>query len=91
MKINFAVVGHRSEQFRPQGTECVNIFVDSLYKSFKSDFDVVFVDNQSEPPFKDDDIFKLNKETFEREHASLKIQYNNLEVEYVSREPQYKY
>ena len=58
MKINFAVVGHRSEQFRPQGTECVNIFIDSLYKSFKSDFDVVFVDNQSEPPFKDDDIFK---------------------------------
>ena len=41
--------------------------------------------------YKDADIFKLNKETFEREHASLKIQYNNLEVEYVSREPQYKY
>jgi hypothetical protein len=41
--------------------------------------------------YKDDDIFKLNKEIFEREHSSLRVQYDNLEVEYVSREPQYKY
>ena len=29
MKISFAVVGHRSQQFRPQGTECVNHFINT--------------------------------------------------------------
>jgi hypothetical protein len=51
MKVNFAVVGHRSEQFRPQGTECVQKFLNTLYESYKDEFNLVFVDNQSVPPF----------------------------------------
>jgi hypothetical protein len=58
MKIYFAVVGHRSEKFRPQGTECVNLFIDSLYKSYKEDFNLVFVDNQSEPSFEKEDVLQ---------------------------------
>ena len=41
--------------------------------------------------YKDPDVFAVNKEIFEKEHFSLKSQYDNLEVEYVTREPQYKY
>ena len=41
--------------------------------------------------YKDEDIFTVNKEIFEREHLSLTRQYDNLEVEYVSYEPKYKY
>ena len=41
--------------------------------------------------YKDPDVFAVNKEIFELEHSSLKFQYDNLEVEYVTMEPQYKY
>ena len=41
--------------------------------------------------YKDEDIFAVNKEIFEREYVSLKLQYENLEVEYTSYEPKYKY
>ena len=41
--------------------------------------------------YKDPDVFAVNKELFEREYTELKVQYHNLEVEYVTMEPQYKY
>ena len=61
MKISFAVVGHRSQQFRPQGTECVQKFLNTLYDSYDDEFNLVFVDNQSEPPLKDEPVLQ-NKE-----------------------------
>jgi len=45
----------------------------------------------SREKYKDPDVFSVNKEIFEREHASLKNQYENLEVEYVSYDATYKY
>ena len=45
----------------------------------------------SRSKYKDPDVFKVNKEIFEREHASLKNQYENLEVEYVTYNAVYKY
>ena len=45
----------------------------------------------SRSKYKDPDVFKVNKEIFEREHRSLKGQYENLEVEYVTRDSIYKY
>ena len=41
--------------------------------------------------YKDEDVFAVNKEIFEREYVSLRDQYENLEVEYVSYAPKYKY
>jgi len=41
--------------------------------------------------YKDEDVFAVNKEIFEREQVALRNQYDNLEVEYVSYESKYKY
>lgn len=45
----------------------------------------------SRPKYKDEDIFNLNKETYEREYKSLKFQYDDLEASYTEREFGYKY
>ena len=41
--------------------------------------------------YKDEAVFAVNKEIFEREQVALRNQYDNLEVEYVSYESKYKY
>jgi DNA-binding transcriptional regulator/RsmH inhibitor MraZ len=43
------------------------------------------------PRYKDEDLFKYNKEIFEREYVNLKFQYDNLEPSYESRDMTYKY
>ena len=41
--------------------------------------------------YKDESVFAVNKEIFEREQIALRSQYENLEVEYISYESKYKY
>ena len=45
----------------------------------------------SRPKYFDENIFNLNKETYERELQSLKFNYANLEATYTSRDLTYKY
>ena len=45
----------------------------------------------SRPKYKDQDLFTYNKEIFEREYINLKVQYDNLEPSYESRDMTYKY
>tara|TARA_Y100000310_G_scaffold172071_1_gene172180 strand:+ start:543 stop:1289 length:747 start_codon:yes stop_codon:yes gene_type:complete len=43
------------------------------------------------PKYRDENIFAVNKQTFESEFQSLKFSYHNLESTYESRETTYKY
>ena len=43
------------------------------------------------PKYKDENIFAVNKQTFESEFQSLKFSYHNLESSYESRDTTYKY
>ena len=45
----------------------------------------------SRPKYKDEDLFALHKEMFDKELLSLSVQYSNLEAAYTTRDVTYKY
>ena len=51
----------------------------------------VLIGLTARPKYKDADLFTYNKEIFEREYTNLKVQYDNLEPSYESRDMTYKY
>jgi hypothetical protein len=51
----------------------------------------VLIGLTSRPKYKDQDLFTYNKEIFEKEYINLKVQYDNLEPSYESRDMTYKY